>query len=75
MDWRRWTGRMPARSWVADGLLALAILAVNFSAAFLSGVTGVNLTSWRSTDALGFLLLSLGPLALVVRRRWPLPVL
>jgi hypothetical protein len=40
MDWRRWTGRMPARSWVADGLLALAILAVNFSAAFLSGVTG-----------------------------------
>jgi signal transduction histidine kinase len=66
---------MPARSWVADGLLALAILAVNFSAAFLSGVTGVNLTSWRSTDALGFLLLSLGPLALVVRRLWPLPVL
>src|SRR6266511_4466792 len=75
MDWGRWTGRMPARSWVADGLLALAVLAVNFSSAFLSGVTEVNLTSWRSTDALGFLLLSLGPLALVVRRRWPLPVL
>jgi len=66
---------MPARSWVADGLLALAVLAVNFSSAFLSGVTEVNLTSWRSTDALGYLLLSLGPLALVVRRRWPLPVL
>src|SRR6266511_3656730 len=75
MDWGRWTGRMPARSWVADGLLALAVLAVNFSSAFLSGVTEVNLTSWRSTDALGFLLLSLGPLALVVRRLWPLPVL
>jgi signal transduction histidine kinase len=66
---------MAARSWVADGLLALAILVVNFSAAFLSGIAEVNLTSWRSTDALGYVLLSIGPLALVVRRLWPLPVL
>jgi signal transduction histidine kinase len=75
MDLWRWIRRVPARGWVADGLLALAVLLVNFSAAFLSGVVEVNVESWRSTDALGYLLLSVGPLALVFRRRWPLPVL
>jgi signal transduction histidine kinase len=76
MQLRGWIERVPARRWVADGLLALAVGAVNFTVAGVSSAAGAaGQAPWRSLDGLGYLLLAMGPLALVARRRWPLPVL
>jgi signal transduction histidine kinase len=75
MQFRGWTERVPARPWVADGLLALAVAAVNFAVAGASDAVGPVGTRWRPLDALGLVLLAAGPLALVARRRWPLAVL
>jgi signal transduction histidine kinase len=76
MRLRDWIERVPARRWEADGLLAAAVGAVNLATAVVSSDAGVaGRAPWRSLDALGYLLLAVGPLALVARRRWPLPVL
>jgi len=60
---------------VADGLLALAVATVNFVVSGASNSVGPVGSLWRPLDALGWVLLVAGPLALVARRRWPLAVL
>jgi signal transduction histidine kinase len=75
MQLRERIERVPARRWVADALLAAVVGAVNLAVAVTSDTAGTGRTPWRPLDALGFLLLALGPLALVARRRWPLGVL
>jgi signal transduction histidine kinase len=75
MQLRRVIDPVLSRRWVADGLLALAVGTVNLLAAGVSNTAGVGRTPWRPLDALGYLLLVAGPLALVFRRRWPLGVL
>jgi signal transduction histidine kinase len=75
MQLREWIERAPARRWVADALLAALVGAVNLAVAVTSDTAGTGRTPWRPLDALGYLLLALGPLALVARRRWPLGVL
>jgi signal transduction histidine kinase len=75
MQFREWIERAPARRWVADALLAALVGAVNLAVAVTSDTAGTGRTPWRPLDALGYLLLALGPLALVARRRWPLGVL
>ena len=75
MQLREWIERVPARRWVADALLAAAVGAVNLAVAVTSDTAGAGRVPWRPLDALGYLLLALGPLALVARRRWPLGVL
>jgi signal transduction histidine kinase len=75
MQLKRWIERVQARWWVADGLLALAVGTANAVTAGVSNTAGISMTPWRPLDALGYLLLAIGPLALVFRRRWPLGVL
>jgi signal transduction histidine kinase len=75
MQLRGWVERVPARRWVADGLLAAAVGAVNLATAVASDTAGAGRTPWRPLDGLGYLLLAIGPAALVARRRWPLGVL
>ena len=75
MQLRDWIERVPARRWVADALLAAAVGAVNLAVAVTSDTAGAGRVPWRPLDALGYVLLALGPLALVARRRWPLGVL
>jgi signal transduction histidine kinase len=75
MQLRGWIERVPARRWVADALLAAAVGAVNLATAVASSTAGTGRTPWRSLDGLGYLLLAIGPAALVARRRWPLGVL
>jgi signal transduction histidine kinase len=75
MQLRRLVEPVRARWWLADGLLALAVYAVSLGSLVVSGATGSGQTLWRDLDGIGNLLLAAGPLALVVRRRWPLPVL
>jgi signal transduction histidine kinase len=69
---KAWLRRRPL---VADGLLALAVYGFSQGSLVLSGTAVPGQTLWRSLDWLGYLLLAAGPLALVVRRRWPVPVL
>jgi signal transduction histidine kinase len=75
MQLRDWIERVPARRWVADALLAAVVGTVNLAVAVTSDTAGTGRTPWRPLDALGYLLLALGPLALVARRRWPLGAL
>ena len=75
MQLRRWIEWVQARWWVADGLLALAVGTANVVTAGVSSTAGIGVTPWRPLDALGYLLLAIGPLALVFRRRWPIGVL
>jgi signal transduction histidine kinase len=75
MQVKNWIERVPARRWVADGLLAAAVGAVGLATAMASDTVGTGRTPWRPLDGLGYLLLVIGPLALVARRRWPLGVL
>jgi hypothetical protein len=75
MQLKRWIEWVQARWWVADGLLALAVGTANAVTAGVSNTAGISMTPWRPLDALGYLLLAIGPLALVFRRRWPLGVL
>jgi signal transduction histidine kinase len=75
MQLKRWIEWVQARWWVADGLLALAVGTANVVTAGVSDTAGIGRTPWRPLDALGYLLLTIGPLALVFRRRWPLGVL
>jgi signal transduction histidine kinase len=72
---RRWIERVPGRPWVADGLLGLAVGVVSLASLVVSGGIRSGQTIWRPLDGLGYLLLAVGPLALVARRRWPLGVL
>jgi signal transduction histidine kinase len=69
MKLKGWIGRR----WVVDGLLAIAVAAVQLGHAAVSA--GGGPTPWRQLDGLAYGLLVAGPLALVVRRRWPLAVL
>ena len=66
----------PARSraLAVDVLLALAIGLVQVLALVVSERVGRS-PAWRAPDALAWLLLVVGPMALLVRRRWPLGVL
>jgi signal transduction histidine kinase len=57
------------RPWVVDAALAAVILV----AALVSA--GTPAEQFREPDATAYLLISLGALPYVVRRRWPLPVL
>ena len=75
MQLNDWIERVPARRWVADGLLAAAVGAVGLATAVASDTVGTGRTPWRALDGFGYLLLVVGPLALVARRRWPLGVL
>jgi signal transduction histidine kinase len=75
MQLKDWIERIPARRWVADALLAAAVGAVGLATAVASDTVGTGRAPWRPLDAFGYLLLVLGPLALVARRRWPLGVL
>ncbi|HEU4396436.1 MAG TPA: sensor histidine kinase [Actinomycetota bacterium] len=75
MQLKAWVEWVRARWWVADGLLALAVGTANVVTAGVSSTAGAGVTPWRPLDALGYLLLAIGPLALVFRRRWPLGVL
>jgi signal transduction histidine kinase len=75
MQVKDWIERVPARRWVADALLAATVGAVNLAVAVTADTAGTGRVPWRALDALGFLLLALGPLALVARRRWPFGVL
>jgi signal transduction histidine kinase len=75
MELRRWLplarGR---RGLVVDVLLAVVIGLVQVLALVVSERVGRS-PAWRAPDALAWLLLVVGPVALVVRRRWPLGVL
>jgi signal transduction histidine kinase len=75
MQLRRWKAWFRERPLLTDGLLALAVYAFSHGSLALSGTTVPGQTLWRPLDWLGYLLLAAGPLALVVRRRWPVPVL
>ena len=75
MQVKDWIERVPARRWVADALLAAAVGAIGLATAITSDTVGIGRAPWRPLDGFGYLLLVLGPLALVARRRWPLGVL
>jgi signal transduction histidine kinase len=62
------------RALAVDVLLALAIGLVQVLALVVSERVGRS-PAWRAPDALAWLLLVVGPVALLVRRRWPLGVL
>ena len=66
--------RLPVerRRQAADAALAAAIAVVQVGATYLAGR---HQTDHRSFDVAAGLLLAAGPAALVVRRRWPVPVL
>jgi signal transduction histidine kinase len=72
---RRWIKAGPGRPWLVDGLVALAVAVVSVASLFVSGAADPDQTLWRPLDGLGYLLIALGALALVARRRWPLAVL
>ncbi|HSO52060.1 MAG TPA: hypothetical protein VL330_04795, partial [Actinomycetes bacterium] len=57
-----------------DVLLALGVGLVQVVGVLLSEHYGHS-PDWRAPDALAYLLLSAGPAALLLRRRWPLGVL
>ena len=60
------------RAWVADVTLAVAVAAVQLGATI---VAGRHQDDRASFDLLAGLLLAAGPAALIVRRRFPVPVL
>ena len=62
------------RALSADVLLAVGISLVQVGTLALSQ-RFVRSPDWREPDALAYLLLAVGPLALLFRRRWPLGVL
>jgi signal transduction histidine kinase len=64
----------PDRARLVDVLLALGIGLVQVSSLVWSQ-RYIRSPDWREPDALAYLLLAAGPLALLVRRRWPLGVL
>jgi signal transduction histidine kinase len=67
--------KLPAearRRWAADVALAAAIAGAQLAGTYFAGR---HQTDRRSFDAIAALLLTTGPAALVVRRRWPVPVL
>jgi signal transduction histidine kinase len=62
------------RALAVDVLLAVGIAVVQVLGIRLSERVGRS-PDWRAPDALAYLLLVVGPAALVLRRRWPLGVL
>jgi signal transduction histidine kinase len=64
----------PDRARLVDVLLALGIGLAQVSSLVWSQ-RYIRSPDWRDPDALAYLLLAAGPLALLVRRRWPLGVL
>jgi signal transduction histidine kinase len=72
---RRWIEAGRGRPWLADGLAALAVAVVSVAGLFVSGAADPDQALWRPLDVLGYLLIALGALALVARRRWPPVVL
>jgi signal transduction histidine kinase len=64
----------PDRARLVDVLLALGIGLAQVSSLVWSQ-RYIRSPDWREPDALAYLLLAAGPLALLVRRRWPLGVL
>ena len=63
------------RALLVDVLLALGIGLVQVLGVLLSERYGQLAAPWRDPDALAWLLLTGGPAALLLRRRWPLGVL
>jgi two-component sensor histidine kinase len=75
MQLRRWIQVARGRAGLVDGLLVLVVGAVQvLGAVAASGRIGVS-PNWRPLDGWGYLLMIVGALALLVRRRWPLGVL
>jgi signal transduction histidine kinase len=62
------------RALLIDVLLAVGIGLAQVLGVMLSEVVGRS-PAWRDPDALAYLLLTAGAVALLFRRRWPLPVL
>jgi signal transduction histidine kinase len=65
-------GPVNRRSWLVDAALAAVIAVVQIGGTYLAGR---HQTDRESFDLVAGLLLGVGPAALVVRRRWPVPVL
>jgi signal transduction histidine kinase len=71
------SGRVPlarGRALTIDVLLAVGIGLVQVLSLVVSERVGRS-PDWRAPDALAWLLLAVGPVALLARRRWPLGVL
>ena len=71
------SGRVPlarGRALTIDALLAVGIGLVQVLSLVVSERVGRS-PDWRAPDALAWLLLAVGPVALLARRRWPLGVL
>ncbi|MGH2814207.1 MAG: two-component sensor histidine kinase, partial [Actinomycetota bacterium] len=62
------------RALTIDVLLAVGIGLVQVLSLVVSERVGRS-PDWRAPDALAWLLLAVGPVALLARRRWPLGVL
>jgi hypothetical protein len=75
MQLRRWIQVARGRAGLVDGLLVLVVGAVQVLGVLAaSGRIGVS-PNWPPLDGWGYLLMVVGALALLVRRRWPLGVL
>jgi signal transduction histidine kinase len=74
MEPSRHTPLARGRALVIDVLLAVGTGAVQLLGCWASARIGRS-PDWRPLDALAYLLLVAGPVALLVRRRWPLGVL
>src|SRR5215207_2951881 len=63
------------RALLIDALVALGVGLVQVGGAAVSARVGISAAGWRPLDGWAYALLVAGPLALLVRRRWPARVL
>jgi len=76
MEPRRGAPLARGRALAVDVLLAVGVAAVQVLASWASERIGIGRSpDWRPLDPLAYALLVAGPLALLVRRRWPARVL